>query len=76
MPDNLPDMRPVQSRNAAAVGYDAESQEFYVEWHAGKTSVYSSVPANVAADVQNAPSVGQAVHQILKPTYQHRYLSE
>jgi hypothetical protein len=69
-------MTPVNSSNAAAIGYDAAAKDLYVEWHSGKTSVYSSVPANVAADVQRAPSVGKAVNTILRGTYQHRYVDE
>ncbi len=69
------DMKPVTSTNVAAIGYDAAARELTVQWQSGKTSVYESVPPNVASDVQNAPSVGRAVHSLLKGTYQHRYVS-
>ncbi len=71
-----PEMKPVQSSYVAALGYDPAAQEFYVQWNSGQTSVYSQVPALVASDVTNAPSIGKAIHAQIKGQYPHRYSDE
>lgn len=72
-----PDMRAVFSDSIAAIGHDPQTNELHVTWKGdkkGRTSVYSGVPAALARQVSNAPSVGQALHQLVKPNYAHRYL--
>ncbi len=68
-------MVPVRSSQVASVGYDAAKKELYVSWQSGKTSIYSSVPATVHADLMRAPSVGKHLNQTVKPLYAHRYAS-
>lgn len=56
------------------IAYDEETSEMVVTWKNGKISVYSGVPEDVAEQVANAPSVGQAMNQMVKTTYSHRYI--
>lgn len=70
-----PEMRSVFSSVVDTIGYDEESQQLIVVWaRSGKTSIYSGVSADVANGVINAPSVGQALHERIKPNYDHRYV--
>lgn len=68
-----PVMRAVTSSHINRTGYDAETQEFHVQWTDGKTSVYEGVPAGVADSVQNSWSVGKALRESIKGAYKHRY---
>jgi hypothetical protein len=65
--------KPVYSSNVQEVAYDEEKKELYITWTRGKRSVYSGVPAELAVDLSNAPSVGTMLNQEIKPYYQHRY---
>mgnify|MGYP001614676642 CR=1 FL=1 len=65
--------KPVYSSNVQEIGYDEEKQELYVTWTRGKRSVYSGVPAELAADLVHAPSVGTMLNSEIKPYYAHRY---
>ncbi len=72
------EMKPVFSDSVAAIGYDPETGALSVRWkdvRPGKptTSVYAGVTAEVAEQVMNAPSVGSAIHNFIKPNHQHRY---
>jgi len=66
--------RSVFSTMVQEIAYDSDSQEMSVTWNSGRTSVYSDVPEDVALGVANAPSVGQAMNQEIKPNYGHRYI--
>ena len=66
--------RSVLSSNVEEIYYDSDTQEMAVTWHSGKVSVYSGVPEDVALDVSNAPSVGQAMNEKVKGQYDHRYV--
>lgn len=54
-------LSPVTSANVAAIGYDADSQRFAVQFKNGGTYHYAGVPADVAEKVTNANSIGSAV---------------
>lgn len=56
------------------VAYDSNTQELLVTWNSGKISAYSDVPEDIALQVANAPSVGQAMNQMIKNNYSHRYV--
>lgn len=66
--------RLVVSTMVQEIAYDDEAQEMIVTWNNGRTSAYSGVPEDVALSVANAPSVGQAMNQEIKPNYSHRYV--
>lgn len=65
--------RAVYSSHVDRIGYDQQTKELRVKWDTGKTSVYSGVPPDVADTVSNSWSVGQALTQMVKGTYSHRY---
>ena len=59
---------------AQEIAYDDDAQEMIVTWNNGRQSAYADVPEDVALDVANAASVGQAINQMIKPNYSHRYV--
>lgn len=63
----------VYSSHVESVSHDAATNELTVRWRDGKTSVYANVPEALAREVANAPSVGAALHKMVKPHYDHRY---
>lgn len=63
----------VFSSHVSEVGYDAEAEQLHVKFTNGKHAVYESVPADVAARVTEAPSIGMALHQFVKGKYLHGY---
>jgi hypothetical protein len=69
----MPWSKDVYSSNVSTVGYNEETQELFITWTRGKRSIYSGVPAQLADDVANAPSVGSILNQEIKPYYAHRY---
>ena len=66
------EFRPVFSKYASEVGYDPETMEMHVR-HANKgtVSVYAGVPPETFEQIANAPSVGQAIHTMLRGNYEH-----
>ena len=65
-------MQNVFSTSVSQIGHDPDTNELFVQWQSGKTSVYQNVPADIAQQVMNAPSVGTAL-QAVKANYPHRY---
>jgi hypothetical protein len=63
----------VFSSHVDHVSHDPATNDLTVRWKDGKTSVYAGVPAGLARTVANAPSVGQALHTMVKNRYDHRY---
>lgn len=56
------------------VSYDPDANELSVTWSkSGKVSVYKGVPEDVALSVANAPSVGKAINDAVKPYFEHSY---
>ena len=68
-----PVMISVYSSHVQAIGHDNDKQELHVRWNGGKTSVYSSVPADVADSVSTSWSIGTALREQVKNVYPHRY---
>ena len=64
----------VFSSHVDTVGYDSDRNEMTVTWKNGRVSVYAGVDEDTALQVANAPSVGQALHNDIKPNYRHRYV--
>lgn len=56
------DLSPVKSSNVAAIGYDAGTERFGVQFKSGATYHYSGVAQKVADEIMSAESVGSAVH--------------
>lgn len=68
------DWQSVYSSHVDKIAYDEGSQQLYVVWQSGKTSVYDGVPSNVADEVRKSPSIGSALRETIKGLYSHRYL--
>ena len=56
------------------IGYDAEADEVYVDFHGSGTYVYSGVPSIVFEEFEHAASKGKFVNEVLKPRYVCRRL--
>lgn len=72
------EMKQPFSDTVASIGFDAETSELVVDWKDVKEgkpgrSVYVGVTPEIARQVMNAPSVGSAIHNFIKPQHQHRY---
>ena len=67
-------MRPVFSSHVQAIGYDAASSELHVAYKNGSRVAYKGVPQGVANKVMQSPSIGSALHSMVKGSYAHRYL--
>lgn len=63
----------VYSENVNSVAYDADAEDFYVQWFNGSISIYEKVPADVAETAARAYSVGSFIAKEIKPAYRHRY---
>lgn len=71
---STPEMTPVDSTNVAAVGYDPEAQEIYVEFLSGATYKYSGVDEQTFEELRDAPSVGSYLNRVIKPNYGYQQL--
>jgi hypothetical protein len=64
----------VFSSNVESVGYNDSTGEMEVTWKSGKVSAYQGVTEEMALQIANAPSVGQAINFMIKNQYSHRYV--
>jgi len=62
--------QPVKSSNVKAVGYDSLTKDLEVEFMDNAVYVYKKVPENVYVAFMTAPSIGKAVHSMLRDKYQ------
>lgn len=67
-------MKPVFSSHVQSVGYDEATGDLLVNWNTGRISAYEGVPPELAESVSRAPSVGEALHAMIKPKFKHRYV--
>ena len=68
----MPDMTPVDSSNIAQIGYDATTQQSYVEFKEGRTYIYSAVPDLSVQEFLDADSKGSYFSREIKPNYECR----
>lgn len=69
------EMNEVYSSVVDSIGYDEETQSLHVRWsRTGRISVYEGVPADVANQTMNAPSIGSALRDAIQGAYNHRYI--
>jgi KTSC domain len=68
----MPEMHAVDSSWVAAIGYDDERKEVYVELIEGGRYAYVGVPLAVWRDFAAAASKGTFVNEVLKPRYRFR----
>ncbi|HVW25650.1 MAG TPA: KTSC domain-containing protein [Polyangiaceae bacterium] len=59
----------VRSSSIASVGYDEAHHVLEIEFHNGKVYRYLDVPAAVHRLLLQAPSIGEFVNTIVKPTF-------
>jgi len=64
----------VYSSHVIEVGYDSDAGELLVTWQNGRVSAYAGVTEDLAVQIANAPSVGQALNAQVKNVYSHRYV--
>ena len=66
--------QPVYSSHVTEVGYDSDAGELLVTWQSGRVSAYAGVSEELALQIANAPSVGQALNAQVKNIFSHRYV--
>lgn len=64
------ELKPVESSNIAAIGYDGDNAALYVQFTSGKTYEYPSVPPEVFAAFEKAESKGRFFAAEVRPKYQ------
>jgi hypothetical protein len=68
----VPKLKPVESGAIAAMGYDEDAEELYVQFVDGGTYAYGGVPEMVYRILLNADSKGAYLNKVIKPTYPSR----
>lgn len=69
-------LKTVYSSHISAVGYDASAKRLDVEYQTGKRAAYMNVPPEIAQRVMDAPSVGTALHQLIKGRFDFGYIED
>lgn len=59
-------MKNVFSSHVDSVGYDPETEELHVKYSKGQYCIYQEVPPDIAQDVLSSPSIGKAIHALIK----------
>lgn len=72
---SIPDLHPVSSSNVAAVGYDAQSQAVYVQFHDGSLYAYKGVTEQEFTNLRTASSVGSYLNRNYKNIYPYERVS-
>ncbi len=67
--DTAPEFRPVFSSCVSELAYDGKRSVLIVRFNKGTEYEYEGVPADLAEQISNAPSVGEALTQWVKPSY-------
>ncbi len=68
----VPRMNPVDSSCVARIGYDANTEEVYVEFHDSGLYAYRGVSPRVYEEFLAAGSKGTFVNEVIKPRYPYR----
>ncbi|GAA0410465.1 KTSC domain-containing protein [Cocleimonas flava] len=71
---SIPEMQPVSSSNIAAVGYDPDTENAYVEFLDGSTYAYKGVPEYEFNNLLTAASVGSYLNRSFKNVYPYERL--
>lgn len=61
------------SSHVDSISYDADKLELTVNYTTGKSATYSGVPVRVFREINSAPSIGKALHQMVKGKYSFTY---
>ena len=62
----------VKSSNVKSVGYDEMKMTLEIEFYNGDVYQYLKVPENVYINLMTAPSIGKAVHELLRGKYEFK----
>jgi hypothetical protein len=73
--EDFMEMKPVQSSNIEAVGYDPDTQTLAVQFNGGGVYHYAGVSAEAHKALVEAPSVGGHFHQHIRGVHQHKKIS-
>lgn len=65
------EMKPVQSSNIKAVGYEAESQTLAIQFGSGATYHYKGVPKDIYDDLCQCESFGRFHAQNIKGKFEY-----
>lgn len=69
----MPDFRPVFSSWVSGIAYDPETNELHVQHTKdGSITTYADVPPEVFHQIDKSPSIGTALHGIVRGNYEHR----
>lgn len=69
----MPDFRPVWSSWVDGVAYDDETNELHIRHSKdGSVTTYAAVPPEVYSQIIKSPSIGSALHGIVRGQYEHR----
>lgn len=71
----MPEMIPVSSSSIAAIGYDDDNQEVYVQFLKGGLYTYRGVPDYVFEEFKTAPSLGSYLHRNFKNVFAYERIS-
>lgn len=63
-------LRPVYSSHVRQIGYDPEAEELHVEYNTGRVVRYHGVDAKTADAVIRAPSIGGALHGMIRGKFE------
>ena len=69
------EMKPVNSSNVYAVGYDTENQIVHVQFLNGSEYIYKGVSQHEFEGLLNAPSVGSYLHRNYKNIYPYERIN-
>ncbi len=64
-------MKKIFSSFISTVHYDADAETLTVTYGRGGSTTYSAVPPDVGRAVENAPSVGEALHERIRGRFPH-----
>ena len=65
----------VKSSNVRSIGYYEELKILEVEFMSNDVYQYLEVPENIFVEVMTAPSIGSAIHKILRGTFKFKKVS-
>lgn len=66
--------KPVFSSHVKSVGFNPDTAEIEITWANGRVSAYGPADEGTALAGANSPSIGEWLHNEIKPNYNHRYI--
>ena len=67
---------PVKSSNVKSIGYDPDKKILEVEFANGDVYRYLKVPENVHYSLMTSPSIGAAMHTLIRGKFKFEKVSE